>query len=174
MVLVHFLVMRPKLKLQSMSYTREDILDRVEEAHLEGNGNARRRLQVVLHAFSGRLTTDEIAELVGCSRASVTSWVKRWREGGFYSLLKNNYKPTRSPSLNDEMVDDLIHHLSFGLIHGDGGRGIQKWLKDRYNVELTLTGVDYWFYRIQDMAGKPGFDFHKNPPENPYLVDVEA
>jgi len=75
-----------------------------------------RRFQVILHAQSGKYTSDEIAELVGCSRASVTNWVRRWREDGPFALAHNNYKPTRQPALSDKMVVDLMEHMAFGLV----------------------------------------------------------
>jgi transposase len=166
--------MRPKLKITSSTYTREDILEWIDEAHLQKNRTAKRRLQVILHAFSGMYTTDEIAEVVGCSRASVTNWVRRWRAGGFFALAKNHYKPTRIPALTDEMIVDLIEHRAFGLISGGkGNEATQVWLKERYDVDLSITAVDYWSDRIIHSVFEKGeYEIPKHPPENPHEVDL--
>jgi hypothetical protein len=167
--------MRPKLKITSSTYTREDILERIDEAHFEQNWTVKRRFQVIFYAFSGKYTTDEIAELVGCSRASVTNWVRRWRVGGFFALEKNHYKPTRIPALTDEMIVDLLEHTAFSLISGGkGNEATQVWLKERYDVDLSITTVDYWVDRIiHSVFETHEFENPKHPPENPHKVDLD-
>jgi transposase len=163
--------MRPKLKITSSTHSREDILDFIDDAHLNRNWTAKRRYQVILHAFSGLYATDEIADLVGCSRASVTNWVRRWREGGAYALEANHYKPTRTPALTEEMIIDLVEHLTFGLITGGKrNEATQVWLKERHDVDLSITAVDYWIDRLWNKVCTTGFELPKHPPENPHKV----
>jgi transposase len=167
--------MRPKLKITSRSLTREDILDFIDDAHFQKNWVAKRRYQVILYAFSGKYTTDEIAELVGCSRASVTNWVRRWREGGPIALEKNRYKPTRTPALTDEMKVDLLEHLTFSLINGGKGHeATQVWLKERYDLDLAITAVDYWYDKlVRNVLEKGELKLPKHPPKNPHEVDLD-
>lgn len=166
--------MRPKLKITSSYYTRDDILDFIDEFHFKKNWAAKRRFQVILYAFSGKYTTDEIAELVGCSRASVTNWIRRWREGGYWALAKNHYKPTRSPALTEAMQNDLLEHLAFSLIKGGKGReSTQVWLKERYDLDLAITAVEYWHDKlVHGVLDKGVYEMPKHPPKNPHVVDL--
>ncbi|VGO15717.1 hypothetical protein PDESU_04302 [Pontiella desulfatans] len=165
--------MRPKLKITSSTYSREDLLDHIDDAHFQKNWKVKRRYQVILFALSGKYTTDEIAELVGCSRASVTNWVKRWREGGPFALGSNRYKPTRAPALTEEMVVDLVEHLTAGLISGGKGHeSIQVWLKERYDLDLAITAVDYWYSKIWDRFCKGELQDCDASPKNPLEVDL--
>jgi transposase len=164
--------MRSRLKITSTIYSREDILDMIDDANHLKDKKASRRLQVILHAFSGKYTTHEIAKLVGCSATSVTNWVERWREGGPLELVQNNYKRSRKPALTPEIVEDLLAHMAHSLVCGD--ENIQVWLKERHGLDLSMSAVKYWYNRIVDrVLYKKELKLPKEPPENPYEVDMD-
>jgi len=125
--------------------------------------------------MTGDYTTDEIAEEVGCSRASVTNWVRQWRKGSYFELAREHYKPTRTPALTDEMRVDLVWHLSYSLISGDKRnflRAVQEWLKQRYSVKLSLTAVKYWLDRLADMFCRREIVIPNHAPPNPLKIDL--
>jgi transposase len=164
--------MRSRLTITSTTYSREDILDMIDDANHQQDRAASRRLQVILHTFSGKYTTDEVAELVGCSSSSVTNWVRQWREGGHLELIQNRYKRTRKPALSREIIEDLLAHLTFGLVNGN--ENIRIWLKERHDLDLSMSAVKYWLDKIIDsVLNKKELKLPKDPPENPYRVDMD-
>ncbi|VGO16875.1 hypothetical protein PDESU_05467 [Pontiella desulfatans] len=164
--------MRPRLKITSTIYSREDILDMIDDANHLKDKKARRRLQVILYAFSGKYSTHEISKLVGCSASSVTNWVRQWNEGGPLELVQNNYKRDRKPALTPEVVEDLLGHLSFGLVNGS--ENIQVWLRERHGLDLSMSAVRYWYDKLIDSVfNKKEFELPEDPPENPYEVDMD-
>lgn len=171
-VLLYFTIMRPKLKITSSAYTREDILELIEEAHLHKRWRQKQRFEAILYAFSGKFTTDEVAELVGCSRASVTNWVRRWREGGPIALARNSYKPTRQPALTEEMSKDLFHHIIAGIICQQRGAELMKvWLKRRYGLDISLTAADYWRDRVWAKFEQGEYEMPEELPDD--LLDID-
>jgi transposase len=172
LVLLYFSIMRSRLKVTSTIYSREDILDMIDDANHLKDKKASRRLQAVLHAFSGRYSTHEIAKLVDCSASSVTNWVRQWNEGGPLELVQNNYKRSRKPALTPEIVEDLLAHLVHGLVAGE--KNMQVWLKERHGLDLSMSAVKYWYNRIIDsLCNKKELEWPKEPPENPHEVDLD-
>ena len=69
--------MRPKLKITGPG-THEQVRDAFRK---EFDPKRRRKLQAIRLGFMGEHTTEEIAEIVGCAKSSVTAWVKAYRKG---------------------------------------------------------------------------------------------
>jgi transposase len=158
-----------RLKLKVMRYETAGVVQRLIQ---ENDGKRRRRLQVIDLAFSGEYTTEEIAEKVGCSRASVTNWVRLYEEGGTRSLMQTRYRPRVIPPLDKRVLDNVIHHISYALIPSTV-KGMQRWLKDHYDVDLTLSGAKYWWGELWATVNQWDYDYPKNPPEVvlPYYGD---
>lgn len=150
--------MRPKLKIK-----RCEAPGVVMELMQKTTGKQKKKFTAIYLAMSGRFTTDEIADKVGCSRASVTNWVRVYREGGVLELFRTNYKPTREPALSKEVLDNLIHHMSFSIVPNRIGH-MQRWLYIHYGIEITRPAVRYWWNKIWEMVNR-GYKFPKNPPE---------
>lgn len=129
----------------------------------ETAGTPKKKFTAIYLAMSGRFTTDEIAEKVGCSRASVTNWVRLYREGGVLKLFRTNYKPTRQPALSKEVLDNLIHHMCFSLVP-NRIVSMQRWLYIHYRIEMTRPATRYWWNKILRMVDR-GYTFPKNPPK---------
>ena len=83
--------MRPKLKITGPG-THEQVRDAFRK---ESDPKRRRKLQAIRLGFMGEHTTEEIAEIVGCAKSSVTAWVKAYREGDIEGLLTTHHKPGR-------------------------------------------------------------------------------
>ncbi len=79
--------MRPKLKITGSGTLRE-VRDAFDS---ESDVKRKRKIHVIRQAFSGVYTTEEIADIVGCSKASETNWVLEYRQGGLGGLLQTNY-----------------------------------------------------------------------------------
>jgi len=150
--------MKPKLKVIA---DPKDIVELISEVK---NLQIKRRLRVILRACTGEYTSDEIAELEGCSRASVTNWVRTYRKAKVFGLV-SKYKGTREPALNPAVSADLIHHLQFGCIPG-GIDGIRSWLRKTYKIDVSVSGMKYWYQRLEVASPKQGVPVHaqRNQP----------
>lgn len=134
--------MRPKLKI-----TGPGTFEEVREAfRTEVNPRRKQKLHAIRLGFMGEHTTQEIAGIVDCSKASVTNWVKAYREGGIAGLLADNRKSGRSPSLDGKAVAELLQGLQAG--RWKRIKEIRKWLADEHGVALSLRGVHYWLVKL--------------------------
>ena len=134
--------MRPKLKITGPG-THEQVRDAFRK---ESDPKRRRKLQAIRLGFMGEHTTEEIAEIVGCAKSSVTAWVKAYREGDIEGLLTTHHKPGREPSLNEIMVAELLQGLEDG--RWKRIKEIRKWLSDEHKVVLSYRGVHYWLEKL--------------------------
>ena len=127
--------MRPKLKITGPG-THEQVRDAFRK---ESDPKRRRKLQAIRLGFMGEHTTEEIAEIVGCAKSSVTAWVKAYREGDIEGLLTTHHKPGREPSLNEIMVAELLQGLEDG--RWKRIKEIRKWLSDEHKVVLSYRAM---------------------------------
>jgi transposase len=134
--------MRPKLKITGPG-THDQVRDAFKK---ETDPKRRRKLQAIRLGFMGEHTTEEIAEIVGSAKSSVTLWVKAYRAGGIGQLLKTNHKPGRQPSLDDKAVAELLEGLEAG--RWKRIKEIRKWLADEHGVGLSYRGVHYWLEKL--------------------------
>ena len=135
--------MRPKLKITSPG-THEEVRKVFD---LETDVKRRRKLHVVKLAFLGEYTTEEIAEIVGCSKPSVTNWVRKYRQGGVEGLLKTSYQSGRKPSLGESVCAELIEGLKEG--RWKRVKEIRKWLEDEHQTTLSNGGMHYWLRKVK-------------------------
>ena len=79
---------------------------------LHGNARltVRARLEMVNQVLSG-WTQAEVARQFRVSRATVSKWLSRYREGGRSGLLDRSSRPVRSPRLTSKRVVRAIHSL---------------------------------------------------------------
>lgn len=134
--------MRPKLKITGPG-TYQQVRDAFKKEH---DPKRSRKLQAIRMGFIGEYTTEQIAQIVGCSKSSVTLWVKVYREGGIESLLTTHHKPGRQPSLNEKAVAELLQGLKDG--RWKRIKEIRKWLADEHHVGLSYRGVHYWLEKL--------------------------
>ena len=138
--------MRPKLKITSPG-THEEVRKVFD---LEIDVKRRRKLHVVKLAFLGEYTTEEIAEIVGCSKPSVTNWVRKYRQGGVEGLLKTSYQSGRKPSLGvwDQVAVAYANRVYETLdeIEEDISEALRPFRESPKPV-LSLLGVDNYLQR---------------------------
>lgn len=141
-VLCYDFRMRPKLKITGPG-THQQVRDAFKK---ENDPKRSRKLQAIRMGFMGEYTTEQIARIVGCSKSSVTLWVKAYREGGIESLFTTHHKPGRQPSLNEKAVTELLQGLKDG--RWKRIKEIRKWLADEHHVGLSYRGVHYWLEKL--------------------------
>jgi len=134
--------MRPKLKI-----TGPGTLAQVRKAFdKETDVKRKTKLHVIRLAFSGEYSSEEIAHVVGCSKGSVSNWVRAYREGGLDGLLQTRYRSGRKPSLDEAACAELL----VGLREGRWKRmkEIRKWLAEAHQVRLSNGGMQYWLGKL--------------------------
>jgi len=134
--------MRPKLKITGPG-THQQVRDAFES---ERDVKRKRKLQAIRLGFVGEYTTEEIARIVGCSKGSVTNWVRQYRQGGFNGLLQTSYRSGRKPSLNEEVCAELIEGLKAG--RWKRMKEIRKWLDAEHGIILSNGGMQYWLGKV--------------------------
>ena len=135
--------MRPKLLISGPG-TLAEVRDAFKA---EKNVKHRQKLQVIRLGFTGVHTSAEIAEIAGCCKASVTNWVRDFREGGIANLLKTNYETVgRKPSLDEEVCGQLIEGLRAG--RWKRMKEMRKWLSCEHGIELSNGGMQYWLIKV--------------------------
>lgn len=134
--------MRPKLKI-----TGPGTLAEVRKAFdRETDVKRKARLHVVRLGFIGEYSSEEIAAIVGCSKGSVTNWVKAYRLGGLEQLLKTHYRSGRPPSLDEAACAELLEGLRLG--RWKRMKEIRKWLVETHQVRLSNGGMQYWLGKL--------------------------
>ncbi len=134
--------MRPKLKITGPG-THQQVRDAFMK---ETNPKRRRKLQTIRLGFMGEHTSEQIAQIVGCSKGSVTNWVRAYRDGGLAGLLETKYKQGRQPALGDAVVAELLEGLEQG--RWKRIKEIRKWLADEHRIGLSYRGVHYWLEKL--------------------------
>ena len=135
--------MRPKLKITGPGTLRE-VRDAFEQ---EKDVSRKRKLHVIRLGFSGDYSSKRIAEIVGCSKASVTNWVREYRQNGICGLLKTNYDGVgRKPALNESVCAELIEGLRQG--RWKRMKEMRCWLEKEHGIVLSNGGMQYWLGKV--------------------------
>jgi len=134
--------MRPPIKITGPG-TYDDVRDAYRK---EKNPKDRQKLQAIKMGFVGAYSTQHIADVVGCSRASITNWVRAWRQGGMTKLLKRQKQPGRPGQIHEDIRLDLIAGLEKG--RWKTAKEIRQWLKKNHGVKLKKSGMYYWLNKL--------------------------
>ena len=77
------------VRTRKLKLGRPDLSAQIEQRYRQEKDSRHMvRLLCMKLAASGERSAAEIAEICGCSRASVFEWIKAFREGGFESLCR--------------------------------------------------------------------------------------
>jgi putative transposase len=107
----------------------------------------RERLIAIRMAQQGDYTLEQIGSSLNRGRATIARWLKAYREGGVQKLLHRAHGG-RLASLSKSHQDALTQGLRSG--RWETTREIQAWLQKEQGVDLSLSGVYYWIYRLRD------------------------
>lgn len=134
--------MRPKLKITGPG-THAEVRKAFDR---ETDVKRKARLHVIRLGFHGEYSSEEISEIVGCSKGSVSNWVRAYRQGGLDGLLQTRYRSGRKPSLDEAVVAELLEGLRTG--RWKRMKEIRKWLFDTHQVSLSNGGLQYWLGKL--------------------------
>jgi len=118
----------------------EELYKSSEEKH------DRERLLAVLMGYENK-TLAEIGSSLKRGRATISRWLKAYREGGLKQILHRGHGGGRSASLSEYHQETLIKVLHSG--RWKRARDIQIWLQVEYGIDLRISGVYYWLCRLK-------------------------
>jgi transposase len=103
----------------------------------------RERLQVALWASSGRHTLEVLAEMAGRSRATIQTWLDKFKAGGLPGLLERDTPPGSTSPLSRSR---LQAQLKTGLASGrwSSAQVMATWLKETYSIQRARKSLYYW------------------------------
>lgn len=130
---------RPRAKLDRLKQA-EEVNSRLKS---EPQGIYRERLLAVKHGLEGEFSLDEIAQLLGRSRATIQTWFDWYRSEGIERLCS---RPTdgvgRRSKLSEKASKELAKKLARGSFR-TGGQA-QQWLKQRFGIEISVVTARRW------------------------------
>jgi len=106
----------------------------------------RERLLAISIAHQGKHTLEQIGVMLKRGRATISRWVKAYREGGIQNLLYRGHGG-RKASLSQCDQEAIIEELYSG--RWKRAKDIQIWLQEERGIDLKLGGIYYWLYKLK-------------------------
>ena len=104
----------------------------------------RNKLLALKSIASGKLTSQEVADIYGVTRKTIFNWIRLFRDGGVEKLLRRNFTPRKS-RIDETTLEELKIELGKGTFRRL--KDIQQWLVTR-GVEMTVGNVGRWVKRL--------------------------
>jgi transposase len=163
---------RPCYLLNMEKVVREEIEQRFLKTK---DVRERERLEVLRLAASGHYTLTEMAGEVGRARSVVHGWLNKFKREGLAAMLARR-KPGASTSALHEpaLMAALLAELRAGNFRT--AVQMQRWLKDRHGIEMTIWGAYYWLKKLEARLKVPRPVHLKKDPlaAEKFPVELEA
>ncbi len=126
------------------------------EYRQQKDGRLRTRLLCVKLAAKGENSAEEIAEICGCSRASVFEWVKAFREGSFEKLLARQKPGPASGELRG-VPEAVESELRRGVESGrwTTAQAARQWLENSHGIRRPYVTVWQWLKKLGGVLRVP-------------------
>ncbi len=106
--------------------------------------SSKERLQMLYWLKTGQVTSRRaLAERLGRDEATITRWLRKYKDGGYRGLLEVKQAPGKEPMVSGENLERLKQKLSSPQGFQSYGQ-IQQWL----NSELALKIADKTVYQL--------------------------
>lgn len=100
--------------------------------------SSKERLQMLYWLKTGQVTSRRsLAERLGRDEATITRWLKKYKDGGYKGLLEVKQAPGKEPIVRGEHLEHLKRRLSEPQGFDSYGQ-IQQWLRARIRTEYCL------------------------------------
>ncbi|MFN6525615.1 helix-turn-helix domain-containing protein [Nostoc sp. ChiSLP03a] len=113
--------------------------------------SSKERLQMLYWLKSGQVTSRQaIAERLGRDQATITRWMRKYKDGGREGLLSVKHAPGKEPIVQGENLERLKQRLSEPQGFHSYSQ-IQQWLKTELGLSISYKTV-YQLVRYQLQA----------------------
>lgn len=139
------------VRTRKLKLGRPDLSAQIEQRYRQEKDSRHKvRLLCMKLAASGEHSAAEIAEICGCSRASVFEWIKAFREGGFESLLQREKPGPQAGELRG-LAEKVSRQLREGLQSGrwTTAQAARQWLAREHGVERPYGTVWQWIKKMR-------------------------
>lgn len=131
---------------------RIEILESQEELEIAlkyaTSASSKERLQMLYWLKSGQLSSrQELAKRLGRDQATITRWLKKYKDGGRSSLLEVRQAPGQVPIVRGEALELLKQRLQSPEGFHSYGQ-IQQWLVRELGLDIAYKTV-YQLVRYQ-------------------------
>lgn len=101
------------------------------------------RLRLLQLGAAGRWTLDDLARKLGKSRATVQTWLKKYRNGGVLGLLRRRKSPGSTSPIRRLGV---LRELRSGMAGGRwrSAREAAEWLWTVHGIRRARKSIYYW------------------------------
>ena len=105
------------------------------------------RLRFALLGATGRHTLEELARMLGRSRATIQNWLGKFATGGMKALLERDTAPGVSSPLAGKKVQ---RQLQAGLKAGrwTSAAHVAAWLEETHGIRRSRKSIYYWFEKF--------------------------
>lgn len=107
---------------------------------------ARQRLRVIRLVARHEHSAQEIADLVGVSRATVFNYLRAFEEKGVEGLLQRDYGIGRPGLIGGRLQRELVEKLRCGAFVR--AKDAQRWLRERTGRTLSLSALYYHLGKV--------------------------
>ena len=116
--------------------------EELEKAVKHANdGNSNERLQMLYWLKTGQVTTRRaICERLGRDEATITRWLRKYKDGGRSSLLEVKHAPGKEPIVRGKNLERLKQRLS-EPVGFHSYQEIQQWLKNSLGLNIAYKTV---------------------------------
>ena len=105
------------------------------------SASSKERLQMLYWLKSGQVTSRRsLAERMGRDKATITRWLRKYKDGGCSNLLQVKHAPGRVAIVQGEVLDRLKQRLKDPQGFHSYGQ-IQEWLVDELGVDIAYKTV---------------------------------
>lgn len=111
------------------------------------DGESRRRLAALRLVVAGFIKPARIARQIGICPRTIYYWINLLKYQGVEAVLARKRRSGRAPRVRGGALEELRAGLQ--TRRWKSARQIQEWLRQSYQVNLTLNGVYYWSAKLE-------------------------
>jgi transposase len=136
---------------------RPDLSVQLEKRYRqEKDARSKTRLLCVKLAAQAEHSAEQIAQVCGCSRASVFEWLRQFRQGGFESLLQRD-RPGPQRGEMRGLPEAVRRQLQQGVQNGrwSTAEAARQWLRREHGIEKPYVTVWQWLKKAGGVLRVP-------------------
>lgn len=145
------------MRTRKLRLERPDLGLKIEQRYRgEKDVRSKTRLLCVKLAAEGGSSAEQIAEICGCSRASVFEWMKAFRSGGFEALLERG-KPGPRNGERRGLPEQASRELDEGVLGGRwaSAEAARQWLRRDHGIKRPYVTVWQWIKKAGGVLRVP-------------------